>query len=110
MLKIGLGISGSALYGLHKYNPYTDQFTVYQQDHLPGSLSHSSVFSVYIDAQETIWVGTYYGGVNYFNAEREIFAHYTDNPLRKECLNYSFVGNLAEDKEGNIWICTEGED
>ena len=94
--------------GLHKYNPYTDQFTVYQQDHLPGSLSHSSVFSVYIDAQETIWVGTYYGGVNYFNAEREIFAHYTDNPLRKECLNYSFVGNLAEDKEGNIWICTEG--
>ena len=55
--------------GLHKYNPYTDQFTVYQQDHLPGSLSHSSVFSVYIDAQETIWVGTYYGGVNYFNAE-----------------------------------------
>ena len=94
--------------GLHKYTPYTDQFTVYQQDHLPGSLSHSSVFSVYIDAQETIWVGTYYGGVNYFNAEREIFAHYTDNPLRKECLNYSFVGNLAEDKEGNIWICTEG--
>ena len=94
--------------GLHKYNPYTDQFTVYQRDHLPGSLSHSSVFSVFIDAQETIWVGTYYGGVNYFNPEREIFAHYTDNPLRKECLNYSFVGHLAEDKDGNIWICTEG--
>lgn len=94
--------------GLHKYNPYTDRFTVYQQDLLPGSLSHSSVFSVYIDAQETIWVGTYYGGVNYFNAEREIFAHYTNNPLRKECLNYSFVGNLAEDRDGNIWICTEG--
>ena len=36
------------------------------------------------------------------------YSHYTDNPLRKECLNYSFVGNLAEDKEGNIWICTEG--
>lgn len=94
--------------GLYKYNPYTDRFTMYRQDHLPGSLSHSSVFSVFIDAQETLWVGTYYGGVNYFNQEREIFAHYTDNPLRKECLNYSFVGNLVEDKDGNIWICTEG--
>lgn len=94
--------------GLHKYNPYTDKFTVYKQDHLPGSLSHSSVFSVYVDAQETIWIGTYYGGVNYLNPEREIFAHYTDNPLRKECLNYSFVGHLVEDKEGNVWICTEG--
>lgn len=94
--------------GLHKYNPYTDKFTVYRQDHLPGSLSHSSVFSVYIDTQATIWVGTYYGGANYFNPEKEIFAHYTDNPFRKECLNYSFVGHLAEDKNGNIWICTEG--
>lgn len=94
--------------GLHKYNPHTDQFTIYQQDHLPGSLSHSSVFSVFIDTQETIWVGTYYGGVNYFNTEKEIFAHYTDNPLREECLNYSFVGHLAEDRDGNIWICTEG--
>ena len=94
--------------GLHKYNPYTDRFIVYKGDYLPGSLSHSSVFSVFIDAQGSIWAGTYYGGVNYFNPEREVFSHYIANPLRKECLNYSFVGHLAEDNDGNIWICTEG--
>lgn len=94
--------------GLHKYNPYTNQFTIFRQDHLPGSLSHSSVFSICVDAQQTLWVGTYYGGISYFNAEREIFAHYTENPFRKECLNYSFVGHMVEDKEGDIWICTEG--
>lgn len=94
--------------GLHKYNPHTDQFTIYEQDILPGSLSHSSVFSLFIDDQETIWAGTYYGGVNYFNPEKEIFAHYTANPSRKECLNHPFVGHMEEDNAGNIWICTEG--
>lgn len=94
--------------GLHKYNPQTDQFSIYMQDILPGSLSHSSVFSLYIDNQETIWAGTYYGGVNYFNPEKEIFAHYVANPSRKDCLNHPFVGNMEEDSDGNIWICTEG--
>jgi signal transduction histidine kinase/ligand-binding sensor domain-containing protein/CheY-like chemotaxis protein/AraC-like DNA-binding protein len=94
--------------GLHKYNPNTDAFTVYQHDYLPGSLSHSSVFSLFIDSQETIWAGTYYGGVNYFNIDKDIFTHYVDNPSRKECLSYPFVGRMVEDKDENIWICTEG--
>ncbi|MDR0395638.1 MAG: response regulator [Tannerella sp.] len=94
--------------GLQMYNPYTDVITSCEYDYLPGKLSHSSVFSLYIDSQETIWVGTYYGGVNYFNPEKEIFTHYIDNPTRKECLSHPFVGHMAEDKDGNIWICTEG--
>lgn len=94
--------------GLHSYNPHTDKFTFYRQDHIPGSLSHSSVYSLYIDNQETIWVGTFYGGVNYFNQEKEIFNHYISNPSREDCLSHSFVGNMVEDQDGNIWICTEG--
>lgn len=94
--------------GLQKFNPYTEEFTVYQRDQLQGGLSHSSVFSLYKDRQGTIWAGTYYGGVNYFNPERDIFSLYVDNPTRDDCLSYPFVGNMVEDKEGNIWICTEG--
>lgn len=94
--------------GLYKYNPYTDEFTYSTRDQLPGGLSHSSVFSLYLDEQGTIWAGTYYGGVNYFNPESDIFTHYTDNPSRNDCLNYPFVGRMAEDKRGNVWICTEG--
>lgn len=94
--------------GLHKFNPYTEEFSLYTRNNLPGGLSHSSVFSLFFDRQGTIWAGTYYGGVNYFNPERDIFSHYVDNPNRNDCLNYPFVGNMVEDKNGDLWICTEG--
>jgi signal transduction histidine kinase/DNA-binding response OmpR family regulator/ligand-binding sensor domain-containing protein len=94
--------------GLQMYNPGTDAISSYQHDYLPGSLSHTSVFALFIDSQETVWAGTYYGGVNYFNPEKEIFTHYISNPARKDCLNHPFIGHLAEDRDGNIWICTEG--
>lgn len=94
--------------GLQKFNPDTEEFTLYTRNNLPGGLSHSSVFALYFDRQGTIWAGTYYGGVNYFNPERDIFTYYVDNPNRSDCLSYPFVGNMVEDKNGDLWICTEG--
>ena len=109
--------------GLNKYNPNTKQFSVSVKDNTPGSLRHSSVFSLFKDNQGTIWVGTYYGGVSYFNPESDIFTYYAENPIgfaynalptsrtiyaRNDYLNFPYVGNMVEDKVGNIWICTEG--
>lgn len=80
----------------------------YKRDLLPGSLTHSSVFSLYKDVQGSIWVGTYYGGVHYFNPGKDIFRHYSENVNRTDCLGFFFIGKMAEDKRGNLWICTEG--
>lgn len=94
--------------GLNKYNPTNNQFEVYARTPLPGSLVHSSVFPVYKDRQGTIWLGTYYGGVHYFNPETDLFTVYTDNITRNDCLSAPFVGHMVEDKDQNVWICTEG--
>lgn len=94
--------------GLHKYNPQTNTLEVFQRNPLPGSLTHSSIFPIFKDRQGTMWLGTYYGGVNYFNPETDFFTVYTDNPLRNDCLSYNFVGHMVEDKDNNVWICTEG--
>ena len=94
--------------GLNKYNPISNRFEVYARNPLPGSMTHSSVFPVYKDRQGTIWLGTYYGGVNYFNPETDIFTVYAANNTRNDCLDYPFVGKMVEDKDNNIWICTEG--
>ena len=94
--------------GLNKYNPHNDHFQVYTRDNLPGSLAHSSVFPVYKDRQGSIWLGTYYGGVHYFNPEMDLFTFYTADQSRNDCVSFPFVGHMAEDKDENIWICTEG--
>lgn len=94
--------------GLNKYNPRTNTFTLYTKDILPGSLTHTSVFSVYKDNQGSIWAGTYYGGVHYFNPETDIFTFYSENITRNDCLSFPYVGHMVEDKDNNIWICTEG--
>lgn len=80
----------------------------YKKDTQPGSLHHSSVFSLYKDRQGTVWIGTYYGGVHFFNPKIDCFRHYAADASRNDCLSFFFVGNMAEDKNGDVWICTEG--
>jgi sugar lactone lactonase YvrE len=59
------------------------------------------------DKQGTIWAGTYYGGVNYFNPEKDVFTFYNSGQGPTQ-LSYPIIGNMAEDGVGNLWICTEG--
>lgn len=91
--------------GLQSYNPFSDKYSVYLPGDEIGSLSHSSVFSLYRDRQNTIWVGTYYGGVNYFNPERDVFKYYAHN---ENGVNFPIVGPMQQDAAGKLWICTDG--
>lgn len=94
--------------GLQVYNPYTDEYQVYRSDKYPGSITHSSVFSLYKDKQGTIWIGSYYGGVNYFNQKKDVFKFYPANLSSASCLNFPIVGQIIEDREHDLWICTDG--
>ena len=94
--------------GLQVYNPYSDTYRLIRAENRPGGLSHSSVFSLYKDKKNTIWVGTYYGGVNYFNPSQDIFTYYGADERRDDCLDFPIVGQILEDKERNLWICTDG--
>ena len=94
--------------GLQKYDPHTGNYSLYSQEQRPGGLSHSSIFSLYQDVQGTLWIGSYYGGVNYFNPDNSTFSYYTCNPDRPDCLNYPFAGAMTEDKDNNLWLCTDG--
>lgn len=94
--------------GLYMYNPYADEYRVYRPDKSPGSITHQSVFSLYRDRQGTIWAGSYYGGINYFNWKKDIFQFYSYDMSNSSCLDFPIVGQILEDSRHNLWIATDG--
>lgn len=95
--------------GLDCYNRMTGLFSHHSEYEFGGNgLTHSSVWDIVRDAQGTLWVGTYFGGVNYFNPEYEIFSRYNYSAIERKGLSYPVVGRMVADDEGNLWIGTEG--
>lgn len=72
----------------------------------PFSLSDNALYTLCKDREGGIWVGTYFGGLNYL-ANRPInFEKYFPGTVHPK-----FVGNaireITQDKYGNFWIGTE---
>lgn len=96
-----------SLLGLSRIDKETHLLTNHSVSHNDGS-TNSSIWTMIKDHQGTLWMGTYFGGVKYFNPEYEIYTYYPVSDGMKPGLSSSVVGKIEEDKQGNIWICTEG--
>jgi len=78
----------------------------------PDSLSDGQVSSVYADKDGILWIATN-NGVNSFDKRRNIFKRYQHDPknihsISSNMMDAWFGENFAEDKEGNLWIATNG--
>jgi len=93
--------------GLDKLDKKTGEFTHYSMGNTIG-MTHSSIWKIIKDRQGTLWFGTYFGGVNYFNPDYEIYRHYKVSATESRGLSSSIVGKMVEDDNDNLWICTEG--
>lgn len=67
-----------------------------------GGLSHYSILSLYKDRHGDLWVGTYSGGVNYYNKHNHRFNYITAHEFS------GIIGTGAEDDDGVVWFATEG--
>ena len=93
---------------LDRFNTASNTFTHFQKQETKNSLSHSSIWSLLCDQQGTIWAGTYFGGVNFFNPESQIFRHFQVSRTKDKGLSGEIVSCITEDSQHNLWICTEG--
>ncbi len=59
------------------------------------------VFAIHVDAQETIWAGTWGGGVSYFNGTK------WNNYTKADGLAGNIVYSIAEDSNGVMWFGTD---
>ena len=94
--------------GLYEFNLSSNTFKNYNQKDESDGIGNSSIYPVFINNEDVLWIGTYFNGANYASIKKEnSFVFY--NSLKKENhLSSPIVGSMVEDNGGNIWICTEG--
>ncbi len=97
--------------GIFGYNPQTGSYQQYVKDGSPGSLSSNDVFCLLEDKRGKLWIGTNGAGVNVLDPVTKT----VDSKLPDEILgpvpptlHNGFIRAFEEDRQGNIWIGTNG--
>ena len=90
--------------GLLEANLLTGKRALYRNDRKdPASLSDKFVYPVIRDHEGGLWVGTYYGGVNYVAPNQGQFSFHSLSGLVDADEDY-IVSCFCEDPDGTIWI------
>ena len=90
--------------GLLCVDPLSGERTLCQNDRTdPVSLSNKYVYPVLLDHEGGLWVGTYYGGVNYAAPNVGRFTHVSLSREVNAPEDY-IVSCFAEDPDGSIWV------
>jgi ligand-binding sensor domain-containing protein/signal transduction histidine kinase/DNA-binding response OmpR family regulator len=93
--------------GIYIYNLKTGYVTNLQMVRTdPFSLSNNAVRTITKDREGGVWIGTFYGGVNYLPQENKPFEKLYPTGLPGS-LNGNVVREIRADSYGNIWIGTE---
>lgn len=92
--------------GLYLFDLVAKKAKRVDKPQLEHSLSDQNVYGIYRDKENGIWIGTYFGGVNYLNpSQLNIDTYYPDH--RPGSLSGKAISQFCEDPAGNLWIATE---
>lgn len=90
------------------FNPDKSSFTAIRTDaHDSQSLNHNSVYSIYRDNQQILWVGTYSGGINKYDKNQSFVSHYKIYDPKNQKTNTNLVTSFAEGFKDELWIGTD---
>tara|TARA_R110002049_G_scaffold301166_1_gene493053 strand:+ start:15715 stop:19731 length:4017 start_codon:yes stop_codon:yes gene_type:complete len=71
-----------------------------------NQLSDKAVYSIYISDENIVWIGTYFGGVNYAKLEQTGFLHLAAK-ANGNYLRGKAVSQIIEDDQNVLWVSTE---
>lgn len=72
----------------------------------PYSLSDNAIYTLTKDREGGIWVGTFFGGINYYPKLSSAFQKYYPD-YNTNSISGNAVREICEDGFGNLWIGTE---
>lgn len=94
--------SGLFIFNVRTRTAQTVQHSLYD----PYSLSDNAVYTIFKDSEEGVWVGTFFGGVNYLPLRKAEFTKYypTNDPQSIKGLR---IREICPDREGCLWVGSE---
>jgi signal transduction histidine kinase/ligand-binding sensor domain-containing protein/DNA-binding response OmpR family regulator len=92
--------------GLVRLELATGKTFLFPQNGTSYDLSNAFVYPIVRDREGGIWVGTYYGGVNYLSPSDGQFESYNHTP-RGNSINGITIARFCEDAAGMIWIASD---
>ncbi|MBZ4190416.1 histidine kinase [Niabella sp. 3A5MI-3] len=93
--------------GIFIYNLNTNASThLRKRNGDPYSIADNAVYTFCKDNQGGMWVGTYFGGLNYFSKQNARFEKYYPLPGTNS-ISGDAVAEIVSDKNENLWIGTE---
>ncbi len=97
--------------GLNCFDKNSEKFRVYRHNNQdPLSLSNDMVLwiSGTADAGSSdLWIATYGGGLNYFDADNGRFTRYQNDPADEKSLPADLLQTIYLDRTGVIWVGTK---
>lgn len=93
--------------GLHIYDLETKSYINLKKDYNdPYAVSDNAIYTLTVDDNAGVWVGTYFGGVNFHAQQNTPFKKYFPKTSQNSIIGNA-VRRIQPDNFGNIWIGTE---
>ncbi|MET3114569.1 ligand-binding sensor domain-containing protein/signal transduction histidine kinase [Pedobacter sp. CG_S7] len=91
--------------GLYIYNHINGKITHLEKQYSdPYTLSDNAIYALCKDKDGGIWMGTYFGGINYYSTQSSVFTKFFP---QQNSISGSAVREICKDKNGTFWIGTE---
>ncbi len=95
--------------GLNIYDPVSGEYTAFMNNpNSPNSISNNSVYTIFIDSFNGLWVGNYIGGINYYSEYDWKFQPVKHELNDPQSLSDNHVRCFYQDHQGTLWIGTLG--
>ena len=72
----------------------------------PYSLSDNAIYCLVLDQEDGVWIGSYFGGVNYYPKQYTPITRYFPR-VGENSISGNAVREIKKDTYGNLWIGTE---
>jgi len=90
--------------GLCNYNHDTKKYLWrYTEVAKPNGLSDGVIFSMDIDKEDNIWLGTFSGGLNKYTTTTGNFSRFLHDPKVASSICSNKIKKLLVDRKGNVW-------